>query len=78
MTVKKIVNLMTTLDGSSFSQLETKKGLPLYVLRHPIDGCEQFRNRDLTCIPIAWFIIVALFLIETISYFSKAFIFGAL
>ena len=66
----------TTDNESAYGKLEKKSTFPLYVLRHPIDGCEQFRVRDVMSIPIAAGIVVAWFAVEILAKNATGFIFA--
>ena len=67
---------MIAKHGSAYSPLETKWGMPIYVLMHPVDGFEQFRNRNIQSIPIAFGIVVAWFLVKVVEFFATGFAFN--
>ncbi len=64
---------MVAKHGSAFSPLETKWGLPLYVLFHPVDGFEQFRTRNLQSVPIAIGLAICWFLVKVVEFFCTGF-----
>lgn len=62
---------------SSYSELETKKGMPFYVLLHPLDGFEQFRRRDVKSIPFAVILVIGWIAVEIFRYFCVGFCFNS-
>ncbi len=74
--VKKIRSRMIAIHGTAYSALETKGGLPLYVLFHPIDGFSQFRQRNLQSVPISVGIVIAFFFLRVLEYFCTGFAFN--
>lgn len=64
-------------EGEAFTALESKWGLPLYVLLHPVDGFEQFRTRNIHNIPVAIGMFIAGFLIKVLEFFGTGFIFNS-
>lgn len=67
---------MVAKHGSAYSPLETKWGLPIYVLLHPVDGFEQFRTRNMQSVPIALGLSVCWFLVNVVEYFCTGFAFN--
>ncbi len=67
---------MVAKHGSAYSPLETKWGMPIYVLMHPVDGFEQFRNRNIQSIPIAIALVIAWFLVKVVEFFGTGFAFN--
>lgn len=74
--VKVIKKHMVAKHGEAYSPLETKGGLPIYVLLHPVDGFEQFRTRNLQSIPIALGLVIAYFLVKVFEFFATGFAFN--
>ena len=74
--VKFFKKKMVAKHGEAYSPLETKKGLPIYVLMHPVDGFEQFRTRNLHSVPIAIGLVVAFFLVRVFEFFATSFAFN--
>lgn len=74
--VKKIKSRMIAVHGTAYSPLETKGGLPIYVLFHPIDGFSQFRQRNLQSVPISIGIVIAFFFLRVLEFFCKGFAFN--
>ena len=67
---------MVAKHGSAYSPLETKWGMPIYVLLHPVDGFEQFRNRNIQSVPIAIGLVIAWFLVKVVQFFGTGFAFN--
>ncbi len=67
---------MTAVDGTAYSPLETKWGLPIYTLFHPVDAFDQFKDRKTESPAIATGIIALWFIIDTLSFFFTGFIFN--
>ena len=67
---------MAAKHGEAVSPLETKWGMPIYVLMHPVDGFEQFRTRNIQSIPIAFGLVVCWFLVKVLEFFNKGFAFN--
>lgn len=61
---------------SSYSPLETKRGMPFYVLIHPMDGFEQFRKRDVKSLPIACLLVFSWLAVEILRYFCVGYVFN--
>lgn len=74
--VKKMKSRMIAIHGTAYSALETKKGLPIYVLFHPIDGFSQFRQRKLQSMPISIGIVIAFFFLKVLEFFCTGFAFN--
>lgn len=75
--VKIMKKKMVAKHGSAYSPLETKWGMPIYVLMHPVDGFEQFRNRNIQSVPIAMGLVVAWFLVKVVQFFCTGFAFNS-
>ena len=75
--VKIMKKKMVAKHGSAYSPLETKCGMPIYVLMHPVDGFEQFRNRNIQSVPIAMVLVVAWFLVKVVQFFCTGFAFNS-
>ena len=74
--VKIMKKKMVAKHGSAYSPLETKWGMPIYVLMHPVDGFEQFRNRNIQSVPIAIGLVIAWFLVKVVQFFATGFAFN--
>ncbi len=74
--VKFFKKKMVAKHGEAYSPLETKKGLPIYVLLHPVDGFEQFRTRNMQSVPIAIGLVIAFFLVSVFEFFATGFVFN--
>ncbi len=75
--VKILKKHLVAKHGEAYSPLETKAGMPLYVLMHPVDGFEQFRNRGVQSIPMAFGIVICWFLVNVLKFFNTGFAFNA-
>lgn len=74
--VTALGRLLRPVEGSAYCRLETKRGLPLYTLFHPVAGFEQLRPRGLAS-PVQAMLIVLLWLIAVIlQYFFTGFPFN--
>lgn len=63
--------------GETYSFMESKAGLPFYVLFHPIDGFEQLKYRSLHSWKYSVGAVVAWFLVSVLSFFCTGFAFNA-
>ena len=68
---------MQSTNGTAYSALETKWLFPLYTIRHPVDGCEQFKRRNIASIPISVAIVIIWFAVEMLSKYATGFIFDS-
>ncbi len=71
--VKFLKKRMVAKHGEAYSPLETKWGMPIYVLLHPVDGFEQFRTRNIQSIPIAFGLVICWFLVKVFEFFNTGF-----
>ncbi|MBR6694429.1 MAG: YIP1 family protein [Clostridia bacterium] len=75
--LKKVLKAkMKVVDGTAYSPLESKWGLPIYTLFHPVDSFDQFKDRKTESPLIASGIIVLWFIIDTLSFFCTGFSFS--
>lgn len=74
--LNKIGKKFIVPEGSAYSPIEEKSTFPIYTLRHPIDGFEQLRHRDLSS--YIWIIALVLswFLVKTWEFFGMGFSFN--
>lgn len=63
-------------DGA-YSSLENKWLLPVYCLRHPVDGFEQFKTRNLDFTPLALVIVLIWMVVEIIKSYLTAYIYNS-
>ena len=63
-------------DGA-YSSLENKWLLPVYCLRHPVDGFEQFKTRNLDFPPLAAAIVLIWMVVEIIKSYLTAYIYNS-
>jgi len=73
LAVKLLKKHLVAKHGEAFSPLETKWGMPIYVLMHPVDGFEQFRTRNIQSVPIAFGLVIAWFLVKVFEFFNTGF-----
>lgn len=74
--VKKLKKLSRPQAGSAYSKLEQRYTMPIYVLTHPIDGCAQFKIRNITSMIFSAGIILAWVIIKVIEYDFTGFAFS--
>lgn len=77
LVVRKLSRLFIVPESGAFAPIETRKGMPLYVLFHPADGFAQFRTRKMYSTVIALAIALAFFMIRILEFFKTGFIFNA-
>lgn len=63
-------------EGSAYSKMESKYGMPIYALLHPADGFAQFRTREIYSMRVSVGIVLAFFVITVIKFFATGFIFN--
>ena len=71
---KRIKN--SNKPSEAYSPLENKWLLPIYCLRHPVDGFEQFKNRKLDFMPLATVIVLFWMAIEILKSYVTAYAFN--
>lgn len=74
--IRVIKKKMRVVDGTAYSPLETKWGLPIYTLLHPVDAFDQFKDRKTESVGIATGIIALWFVVDTLSFFFTGFAFS--
>lgn len=74
---KKLSAAFVVPENGVYAPIESKAGMPLYVLLHPADGFAQFRARGVNSTLIAIGIAIALFFIKILEYFKQGFIFNS-
>ncbi len=67
---------MKVVEGTAYSSLESKWGLPIYTLFHPVDSFDQFKDRKTESPLIASGIVIAWFVIDTLAFFCTGFSFS--
>ena len=75
--IKLFFKKMRTTNGTAYSAMETKWLFPLYTMRHPIDGCEQFKTRNIASVPLSVGIIAVWFGAEMLSKYATGFIYNS-
>lgn len=73
---KKLKEANDNSDGA-YSPLENKWLLPIYCLRHPVDGFEQFRNRHLYFMPLATAIVLFWMVVAIVKSYLTAYIYNS-
>ena len=76
MFIKKIKTYAIPEVGSAYSKLEKRYTLPFYILLHPIDGCAQFKRRNITSMIFSGGIIVSWIIIRVLAYNFTGFAFS--
>ena len=62
-TLKLLSKRFIAVNGTAFSPMESKYTFPLYTMRHPVDGFEQLKGRNIhsyihiTLLVVIWFVI---------------------
>lgn len=74
--VRKISGKFRVAEGEAYAPIESRKGLPIYVLFHPADGFAQFRTRKLDSVAISLGIVAAFFFLRILEFFATGFIFN--
>lgn len=74
--VRFLKKKMRVVDGTAYSPLETKWGLPIYTLLHPVDAFDQFKDRKTESVSIATGIVALWFVVDTLSFFFTGFAFS--
>lgn len=74
--VKKISKLFVVSEIGAYAPIETKKGLPIFILFHPVDGFAQFKTRNLNSTTISLLIAFSFFVIRILEFFNVGFIFN--
>jgi len=68
---------LQSTNGTAFSIMERKSLFPLYTLRHPIDGFEQFKLRDVASFRISAIVLIVWFVTEFAAKYAKGFIYSS-
>lgn len=74
--LSKISKKFILPENSAYSPIEVKSTFPIYTLRHPIDGFEQLRMRDVSSFIWIAIFVVSWFLVETWEFFGLGFSFN--
>ena len=74
--IKKLKKLAVPEAGLAYSKLEQRYTMPFYILLHPIDGCSQFKRRNITSIAFSVGIIVMWILLRILNYNATGFAFS--
>lgn len=74
--IKKLLKRLQATNGTAYTQMETKYLFPLYTMRHPVDGFEQFKIRNIKSVGLALVIVIAWFAVSILSRYTKGFIFN--
>ena len=75
--LKKKLQKAAGASEGAYSTLENKWLLPVYCLRHPVDGFEQFRNRHLYFTPLATVIVLTWMVIAIMKNYFAAYIYNS-
>ena len=63
-------------DGEVYSPIESRYGLPFYVLLHPSDGFDQLKERKIYSYKMISAIFTVWFILNSLEFFNKGFIFN--
>ncbi len=74
--IKLLFKRLARTNGTAYTQMENKYLFPLYTLRHPVDGFEQFKTRNVKSPGLAVLIIVFWFAVSVIEKYATGFIFS--
>ena len=74
--IKYLKKLATPTADSAYSKMESKYGMPFYVLLHPIDGCAQFKRRPVASFGASAIIVFAWLVFKIIDFNMKGFAFS--
>lgn len=74
--IKYLKKLATPTADSAYSKMESKVGMPFYMLLHPIDGCAQFKTRPVTSYGAAAIIVFVWLVVKIIDFNMKGFAFS--
>ena len=69
----KAFKKLQATNGTAYTVMERKSLFPLYTLRHPVDGFEQFKQRDVASTPIAIGILLVWLISEVVSRYALGF-----
>ena len=75
--IKKKIQKASINSQEVYSPLENRWLLPVYCLRHPIDGFEQFRNRKLFFMPLATVVVLFWMVVEVVKCYFSAYIYNS-
>lgn len=76
--IKKKMQKAKSESKGAYSPLENKWLLPIYCLRHPVDGFEQFRNRHLYFTPLATAIVLIWMTVAIVKSYLTAYIYNSI
>ena len=74
--IRKFVKYLQYSNGTAYTRMETKYLFPLYTLRHPVDGFEQFKTRNVQSVGLSIGIVLSWFSISVLSKYATGFIFN--
>lgn len=73
--IKLVFKKLSAANGTAYTAMETKWLFPFYTLRHPVDGFEQFKTRNIASVPLAVGIVALWFVTEMLSKYTTGYIF---
>jgi hypothetical protein len=73
--IKYLKKLTVPVADSAYSKMESKYGMPFYVLLHPIDGFSQFKRRQISSFGASIIIVFAWLVIRILDYNMTGFAF---
>lgn len=75
--IKKKISALNAETQGAYSSLENKWLLPIYSLRHPVDGFEQFKTRNLHFTPLAAAIVIIWMVVAIAKSYLTAYIYNS-
>lgn len=77
LVVSKILKrVLAKSDGEVYSPIESRYGLPFYVLLHPADGFDQLKERKIYSYKMIAAILTVWFVLNSLEFFNQGFIFN--
>ena len=73
--IKQLKKLAVPEANSAYSKMESKYGMPFYVLLHPIDGFAQFKRRKIASYRVSAIIVFAWLVFKIFDFNMKGFAF---
>lgn len=74
--LRAVKRKLAAATGTAFSAMESRYTFPLYTARHPVDGFEQFRTRNIQSMPLSALLVLLWFLIRSWEYFGMGYPFN--
>ena len=62
--------------GQAYTRLESRCGMPVYLLRHPVDGAAQFKRRHIASLGVTATIVLLWLIASVTEYYATGFSFS--